>query len=433
MRPCYTCDCAFPHIHRMTDRELRHSRSMGKGGDLKGTWLTFRRLIALAEVIGLPNANDKVMHAVATPENMASGDQSSEGLKLKADLWEAICATDRNFSMMLNYPSGTSRYPFPRDESVWRDGRVSAQAYNYKLSNICAAVFEIDESYARGQPAAESYEKVLRADRLIRALATSTPRTWWSEIDTGSVAERLVRLWHFYILARIHLRPGMLSQNDGQYSYSGATCRDACCQVVRRFARLRALIPSGFFVCRMLDLQAFTVATFLLLSHPSPGEGGLAPTPVLHGESEAIELVQRTADCFASASSQAGGDVACEAQAALTALISLVRGHDAEQIGTVTLRVPLLGTIRGTRSSIMCSVQQQHHVVNTGGASDSPRRQTSHLEPTTASADSVDGGYAPSFVPVMTDPFLPWSFEFDDSWYNSEITMPSFTMTGLDN
>ena len=86
--------------------------------------MLLRRIVALAEMVGLPQAQHDVHRNVGPRSQDLPSAADMETRELKATVWEAICATDRNFSMMMNLPAGTSRYAFPRDPSVMRDNRV---------------------------------------------------------------------------------------------------------------------------------------------------------------------------------------------------------------------------------------------------------------------------------------------------------------------
>ena len=304
-----------------------------------------RKIIAIAELIGLPHANAELLHSSESAAGQTKAQSAVTSLEQRASLWEAICATDRNFSLMLNFPAGTARYPFPRNESMYREGVISPQAYNFRLSKICTAIFEIDESYMHGSPLAESYEKVLGADRQLRALATEAPKGWWHDSDHRSVAELLVQFWHFYFLARVHLRPGILGKADEQYAYNSSACVEACRNAVLRFPNIRLRIPIGFFVCRVLDLQVFTAATFLLLSERSRYLVSQSESPNTATDMERIKLVQQVIDCFASVSERAGSDLAHEAKAALERILELVQHPDARHQEPLTLQIPLLGKI----------------------------------------------------------------------------------------
>ncbi len=304
-----------------------------------------RRIIALAEMIGLPQAQYDIIRKNGPRSPAQQSAAHTETMELRATVWETLCATDRNFSMMMNLPASTSRYAFPRDKSVMRGDRVSAQAYNYQLSAICAIVVEIDELYMHGVAESEAYEKVLGADHKLRTLAASVPRAWWQVREGGPLADLLVRFWHNYITARVHLRPAMMNNSDDQYAYSRATCWEVCQDAVRRFVKFRPLIPSGFFVCRVLDVQAFTAASFLLLSsksHASSLQSSSwrnAPTE----QPQVIDLVHQLRDCFLLVRNKAGSEFAREAITALETLETHVQGNNFGQ--SLLLKIPLLGKV----------------------------------------------------------------------------------------
>ncbi|KAK4943258.1 hypothetical protein LTR10_017100 [Elasticomyces elasticus] len=391
---------------------------MGRGS-IKSTWLIFRRVIALGELIGLPQAFQEIQ---AARRFVASGQANeaavSEQSELKAGLWDAICATDRNFSMMLNIPTGTARYKFPLDGSIWKDGHISAQAYNYRLSNVCAAVFEIDELFMRRALEAECYEKVLNADQQLRSLRALAGRDWWQPSSDKTLAEHCVGFWHHYILARVHLRSAMVKDIDGQYTYSRNTCWDACQSAIRQFILFRSSVPSGFFVCRILDAQAFTAATFLLLS----SQGRSATQHTSQGGIENSlnngDLLSQVMDCFRSVATEPGSDFAREAVAALTSLQSLVHGDRSSQATSLTLKVPLLGRIHINAPEIQAPTQ--------------PPIVANDFVAHTNTENQATAGFDLAGLPTMADAFsniddFSWSFEFDSNPYWSQgLTTDNF-------
>ncbi|KAI1611865.1 hypothetical protein EDD36DRAFT_419735 [Exophiala viscosa] len=393
---------------------------MGRGS-IKSTWLIFRRAIALGELIGLPQAFQEVQAARQSAHfGQASIAAPSEQSELKAGLWDAICATDRNFSMMLNIPTGTARYKFPLDESIWKDGHISAQAYNYRLSNVCAAVFEIDELFMRRAPEAECYEKVLNADQQLRSLRASASQDWWQASNEKTLAEQCVGFWHHYILARVHLRPAMVKDIDGQYTYSRNTCWDACQSAIRQFVLFRSCVPSGFFVCRILDVQAFTAATFLLLNSQGRSAKEYTSQGGIDNSLDNGYLLSQVTDCFRSVATEPGSDFAREAVAALTSLRSLVHGDRSNRTTMLTLKIPLLGRIHIDAPEVQAATQ------NLIVADDSAANTNTEMQ---ADADFTLAGPA-----TMVDPFsnlddLSWSFQFDSNPYWSQgLTTDNFGM-----
>jgi hypothetical protein len=396
-------------------------------GNLKSTWITLRRVVAIAELIGLPRASyeREIPAGTRAPTRKHGTPSDPEGLRLKAMVWEAICATDRNFSMMMNISAGTARYAFPLNKSLSGDGNTSAQAYNYQLSAICAAGFEIDESYVRGVSEAECYEAVLSADSRLRVLAGQAPRTWWQTNDTDPLAERLVKFWHYYITARVHLRPAMTNDDIGdQYTYSRTVCRDACQNAVRRFCRFRLSIPSGFFVCRMLDVQAFTAATFLLISSRSygadPGSGSQSPRALI--DPQRMDLVRELVECFKLVSDQAGSGFAREAVTALTSLESLIQGKCTGQSGPLRLQVPMLGTVcfggPGNPTANQTSAADLEKAAGSQGTSENYPLGG----PVSEAGHNVSTVTSPA-MSTVTAP-VPWTFEFDNAPFWAQSVLP---------
>lgn len=99
-----------------------------------------RRVIALGELTGLPRASYDLKKPTTAAGIYSNTNTLDANMHVKISIWESMCATDRNLSLMLNVPPGTTRYAFPLNQSIWRDGQVSAQAFSYQLSDISALV-----------------------------------------------------------------------------------------------------------------------------------------------------------------------------------------------------------------------------------------------------------------------------------------------------
>jgi hypothetical protein len=390
-------------------------------GNLKSTWMTVRRLITIAELLGLPKESHHEESTIVTQPTRQDNPSALQTSRLKTMVWETICATDRNLSMMMNIPAGTARYTFPLNESVMRDGHISAQAYNYQLSAICGLVYEIDELYVGAVPEEERYEKVLMTDHRLRALSARAPRAWWQQDDPGSLAELLVKFWHFYITARAHLRPAMANDEDNKYEYSRTTCRDACRNAVSRFCKFRSCIPSGFFVCRVLDAQAFTAATFLLMSSRLSGSNNQPANSTI--DPHIIRLVRGLVECFEQVADRPGSGFAREAITAITSLESLVQGERVlTQSGPLKLRIPLLGKVSIT-SPTNTVVNQTPSVesVNVGRSDGTSKSYSANGWVSDAGLNHpTDTSLAPSAVAAP----ISWTFDFDNTPFWAEGSLP---------
>lgn len=91
-------------------------------------------------------------------------------------------------------------------------------------------------------------------------------KSWWVENISELHAGQLIQFWHYYLTTRIHLHMAMSNDEHDQYSYSRQACTEACESMARRYWFLRRLLPIGFFICRIVDMQVFTAAAYLCLS-----------------------------------------------------------------------------------------------------------------------------------------------------------------------
>jgi hypothetical protein len=333
--------------HGVIAADLR-CRQLGRG-NLNDMWLTLRRVIALAELLDLPEGVSRLqnleqcgsMSVVTRPKSLVAT-QAAE-----TELWDAICATDRNASMMLNLPPATAAYTFPNGTNrfVVQSGRVSAQAYNYHLSSISVKLYEIDKLNARGAAPLDCYELVLQADRDLRQLAASATQTWWNSHGHLSLADRMVQFWHHYVLARIHLRLATVDDVEMQFSYSRSTCYEACKDIMRRFCRFRKELPAGFFVCRIVDLQAMTAAV-VLLSACLPGLAlPYSSTMEQNLDASSLALVDEVLGIYSAVLDRAGSDFAQQAIETLSAIRDMVTAEGTDIAKPREVRIPLLGRV----------------------------------------------------------------------------------------
>jgi len=305
-------------------------------------WIRLRRIIALAELIGLPRAS-KSISAEATPHH-----------KSAAAIWESICVVDRLAGMMFNLPSATKSYP-PFHASVMSDnGSVNVQAYISRLTEIALSVQDLDNTPSSERPGFDQMAKVFAVDERLRNLAESTPVAWWKESTVYMTAERLVQYWHHYFTVRTHLRLALSDDEGGRFRLNYNTCLAASQTMARRYIELRPLLPAGFFACKTTDLQILTAAIFLTFdcskvdatqTHPQSNLGGI--------------LVEQLVEAMAMASQRAGGEVAEKAVVALRSLQTLMRVSPSDESPKeMTLNLPMLGKISVTRRANQAQPEQ---------------------------------------------------------------------------
>ena len=328
-------------------------------------WLLKKRIIALAELVGLPRSSPaNASHQEPLDGSQSHQDQSGtspvqpELWKRKAELWESICAVDRITSMMWSLPLSTKDHPLPKRPIIGPQGQVDPKGYLYSLVEIAGRVIEVDSMYSSNKPVMELFNVVMENDRELRTLSSLTPKDWrkihWTELSIDAI----LQYWHQYLTVRTHLQLALKHYEGQEFAYNFVTCLDACQDMAKRYTTTRPVLPGGFFANRVIDLQAFTAVVFLLLvSYRAAYNSG---TSLLAIDTSAITtLVDQAVQMMEFVSSQPGGDFARQAADAIRSLNSLLQQPQTSEIQDITLNLVLVGRIRVSRKSGIRKVATQ--------------------------------------------------------------------------
>lgn len=364
-----------------------------------------RRCIALAELIGLPRAAQRV----ELPETLSPSNtdflRTASKLESAALLWKGICSIDRVVGMMFNLPPGTAAYPFPLPQRIIADGELIPQNYLRHLANICSKVQEVDEAYISQLPETELLEKVFKADQELRSLSNMTPQGWWTLTPDTPLPDRLLQYWYHYFTVRTHLQLALRNSSDSQYTYSYLACSQAARAMAERYVNLRGILPPGFFAGRILDLQALTAAVFLMYNsqRPVPKQGISVQD---EGDKPSTVLVEQIIQMMDSVSTQASGDFSRQAVSAIRGLRELLNRPGQAASQNLTLRIPMLGKINVNRHSQPNQSSQSlapYDTAQLGGA------QPYFAPPQTASTDAQNA--ALGFTSLDSNDLLSWSMD----------------------
>lgn len=323
-------------------------------------WLLSRRVIALAEMMGLPRASMALASHQESLAGTSGGAQIGASPSLvgwwrqKAAVWESICAVDRMTSMMWSLPLATVDYPLPKRPIVDSQGQVNPQFYLYGLADIASRVIELDNIFSSGRPLSELFNAVIGTDRELRSLASLTPQSWqrthWPQLSIDA----LLQYWRQYLTVRTHLQLALNYKESEQYTYNFITCLDACQELARRYVSMRPILPAGFFANRVIDLQAFTATVFLLLaSYRAASDSGTLPQAV--NVNVTIGVVDQAVRMMEFAANRVGGDFAHQAADAVRSLSSLLQQPQSSRSQKVTLSLPLVGRIHVSRKPHVAS------------------------------------------------------------------------------
>ena len=317
-------------------------------------WLLTRRVIALAELIGLPRAAMALAthqeSLLATPGVQGASPSLVESWKQKVDVWDSICAIDRIASVMWSLPLATSNYALPKQPVVDSHGQVNARSYLFHLTDIASRILELENMYSSGRPIMELFNAVIGTDQELRSLSALPPKTWrkihWESLSIDAI----LQYWHQYFTIRTHLQLALKYEEGQDFAFNFFACLEACQELARRYLSQRLLLPVGFFANRVIDLQVFTATVFLLLASYRTARGSstflqAVDIGVITG------LVDQVVQMMEIAADRAGGDFARQAASACRSLHVLLEQPQTSSAQNITLNLALVGRIHVSRKS----------------------------------------------------------------------------------
>ena len=167
--------------------------------------------------------------------------------------------------MMWSLPIATADFPLPMRPVADMHGELILQSFVHRLADIASQVLELDDLHASAKSAIKVSSIVMTIDQQLQVLAQAVPKSWW-EINWSEMSPAaLFQYWYTYITIRAHLRLALAYDHDQRFVYNFMSCLSACQDLARRYVSMSPLLPKGFFLRAIIDLQAFSAVIFLLL------------------------------------------------------------------------------------------------------------------------------------------------------------------------
>jgi hypothetical protein len=391
--------------------------------NLQKAFVCLRRLIAIAELIGLSKT-------FRTVELHRLNEVNDDRMRFqKTQLWETICSADRLFAMIINIPPCTRRHQMVHALELTIDGVVQPRAYLNRLTNIAAKVQDLDDLNTVQESKAEVYAYALKIDQELKMLASQTPKSWWITDMEHVKPDHMLQFFHYCTAMRIHLPLTMGKDPDEEYIYSRLACTDACESLVERYQILRRRLPSGTFISRLLDLQAFIATVVLLLT--SYGSLTTDRSRLRFDKARITSLVGQVVRVMNEKS--AGSNFALNGVKAVRSLRTLLQRDCRDpQVQELTLRVPLLGKVCITRNFSRSQASKTDVIQSTQSPSEPVLlKATEHFMPQQYEslplpADTV---VDPDFRPQGESPWDPlsWSIEdYNENFFQDALMTESF-------
>ena len=273
----------------------------GNWGNLRREWITTRRAMVLAQLMGLHKGpgNHQPLKVLDPTQRRV----------FPAHLWLRIVLADRYVSMMLGLPQGSL------DREMANEALLANDTPMGRLERLeCIIASRILERNESGASLADSIAVTHQIDLELQRVAKVVPAKWWlvpalteAMADPETMFHATIRLmnqiFHYGLLIHLHL-PYMLSvspavsqpqdsdgrgarastssvqssgrtysgagqachHHDSKFEYSKMTCVNASRDVLSRYIAYRS-VNHVAFCCRPVDFFALTASMALLLAH----------------------------------------------------------------------------------------------------------------------------------------------------------------------
>lgn len=235
-------------------------------GNLRRSWLSFRRALNVAQLMGLHRHVDK------PPKNMADPFPERRGKYL----WYQLVMSDRYVALLLGVPAAT----ISSAKSVPYDAETQLGVSQHYTTKLCVLACQILERNEGDEDRAFSVTQDI--DDRLEKLKKSMPVEWWeipsmsedkARNESQDGFDRLTaQIWHYQLEAFLHLPFMLRAVTERRYEYSKISCLRASRELIKRWQFFRT---SKFvkFLCKIMDFQAFTSCLTVLLGTLTPKSG----------------------------------------------------------------------------------------------------------------------------------------------------------------
>jgi hypothetical protein len=329
-------------------------------GQARRAWLTCRRAVGFAELMGLHRNHS------ASPE--------------RDSIWWNLYGADRLTSLLLGMPYAISDSHVSMELGGKRlDQNFSREAFFARVAQFAGKVIDQTQSVHEA-----SYATMMDLDEELNTWATTLGSDWW---DVQPMTAEDVPLdkaidWQEKLLSNLcfhqtrvflHMPFMLKSTTNAGYDHSRNICFQAAREMLRLYHILRAPL-TPLYECKAIDFVGFTAAVIVVLG--LLGYGRLTQHDSAEQDESDWQLIETSIEIFKQASKERGGKVAEQSYRALEQL-SLVRNFDCEGPDTdpacaARIAIPFFGTIsvqRGKSFKHVASHSANSSSRNTPGSS----------------------------------------------------------------
>ncbi|KAF3760886.1 hypothetical protein M406DRAFT_267438 [Cryphonectria parasitica EP155] len=263
-------------------------------GNLRRAWITTRRALGLAQMMGL----DK-KHTAA----FRSCDPSTSPARRTSPhvLWVKVVSWDRYLSLLLGLSLGSRGNEFGSEKASEEDTPIDRLEKAHSL--ISERISERNDKHQRDPSRHQSiYALTQDIDLELEAAASAMPPGWWDEprLDPfasqvsmwDATAKVLFQIHHFTLVLLLHVPYMLRDLASPRYDYSKTTCVATARDLLSRFFSFRTHNVSAYS-CRRVDYAGLIAAMTLCLSYLGRRRTETWVRSRLSDDSELIELTRR--------------------------------------------------------------------------------------------------------------------------------------------
>jgi hypothetical protein len=219
---------------------------------LRQAWLTVRRALNLAHLMGIHRIFTQSLDSLPAPECIGNA----------THLWYQLVDMDRFISLHLRLPFASDDHPLPPSLPPMLSHRVH-------LLPICRQISDLD-----GNITPQTYVQTLAIDEKLDALMKSLSQPFWAipnlnpsnrSAQTASDLSRITtQIWHFELKTLLHLPFLLRARAEPRYEYSKVTALQAARNVICRWFALRQARATQACT-RVCDLPVFIATATITL------------------------------------------------------------------------------------------------------------------------------------------------------------------------
>ena len=228
-------------------------------GSLRRAWLTIRRAMLIAQMIGL--------HKIRRPPPRIGPEPIA--CNVPGHMWFRLVRLDRYFSLMLGLPQSS-----PHDELATLIPLETCTPMERLQRIHCTVAGRILQ---RSEAENGHDKEIEEIDKLLREASRCMPPQWWLVPDFAldpngrmNNCDELIRLidqfTHYHLILRLHLPYLLRFSTAPQHEYSKHAALYASREILSRFTAFRAAHAGGTY-CRNIDYLVFIACIALCLTY----------------------------------------------------------------------------------------------------------------------------------------------------------------------